>query len=157
MYEKINNLILKNEMKRIAKKKHERIMIQESADGFILVCIDGFRMHRIYKDYFMIDQDKINHNSNIEKIYNDCVNENDTEAYFTGLIIDTADNGKLIEFKDRKGKYYYYREKFIKEFNKPTDLYLLVNNKKSLAPAIVIDIENNSLDTGLVCPVNYRR
>ena len=155
MYEKINTFILKNEMKRKDHRKHERIVCQLASDDFVLVCINGHRLHRIYKEYFMLDLEKLDINDNLEKIYQECYNSNKMDVYPV-YTVDTTDNGKLVAFKDRADNLYFYREAFLKEYGKINDLYLIVNPEKPFSPAVIVDLKNRSMETGIICPVNYR-
>ena len=153
MFEKIVTTLFKEEMKKITGKKHKNIMYQDGSDGFVYACIEGTRLHRIIKEDFILDYSRLNKNSNIVKIFNDCLEKNKKEAYSTGYTRE-YELGLVAEFKTRDGESFFYDSKILKEFGKANELVLYVD--KGFSPAVVENVELNGLLTGLICPVNIK-
>lgn len=148
--EKIQVMLLKNQMKKEQMKKHHQVIVTK-LDDFLYICIAGHRLHRIHKNNWFLNLETLTPPSQIGTIFTDAEKVCDTEAYFTGYT-RSVDSGTVIEIKTREGYSVWLNEKYVKEYGDPRELVFLVDTDKRNSVAIPMNYAGYKL--GLICPVN---
>lgn len=131
-YEKVAQYILKQFYK-------ENVLLAESCDKSMLVCIDNYAIVRFPGKLFPFSAVcfKAAKFSRITK----AVEENNIEAHLTNRYITVDKNKKCTEIQDEKGRLYYIDSKMLDLF-KFEDPIFYVHTEKTNQPILIYDRSN---------------